>query len=143
MMYKKWTGKQRGFTLIEVILVISIIGILAAVAVPFYSDVVTQAYRAQALGVSSEIRAGIILKYVKCVSDPLLPDVYTAQLDAAANGICDLANPCFGEVLNQSIVDSSWSKTSADVYAHINSGVVCTYNSDEGSSTWGQWTCVN
>ena len=50
---------QQGFTLIELMIVVAIIGILAAIAIPAYQDFTTRARVSEALALTSAAKAGI------------------------------------------------------------------------------------
>jgi type IV pilus assembly protein PilA len=51
------TRKQQGFTLIELMIVVAIIGILAAIALPAYQDYTARAQASEGLSVTSGVRA--------------------------------------------------------------------------------------
>lgn len=55
---------SRGFTLIELMIVVAIVGILAVVAIPAYQDYATRAKVSEAISMASQVKASVSEAYI-------------------------------------------------------------------------------
>ncbi len=79
--------KQRGFTLIELVMVIVILGVLAAVAIPKFVDLKTDAYLASAKGYAGALSSANAINYAGCQAKG---GVVTANVCVLVNSCADL-----------------------------------------------------
>ena len=89
------TTVQKGFTLIELMIVVAIIGILAAIAIPAYQDYTIRSQVTEGLSLASAVKTGVAEAFSNT-------GVWPVDLDAAGG---DTATPPSGKYVSGILVD--------------------------------------
>lgn len=123
---------QEGFTLIELVIIILVLGLLAATAIPKFYDMTTAAKQAAEKGVVGGVRGGIAIVYASNLMNGATGTAaFPVWVGGTIPGTAGSANLFFSNVISPGI-DADWTVDGSSVFTGP-TGVTYTYTRSAGT----------
>lgn len=124
----KMNQGQKGFTLIELMIVVAIIGILAAVAIPAYQDYVARSQVTEAVNLTAGLKSPSAEYFQNKATLPTLTELGATQSGKYVQGMAIAANGTNGWIISAQMKASGVNSNIAGEWFAIATA--------DGGSTW-------
>ena len=136
--------KQAGFTLVELVVVLAVLGILAAVAIPKYASHVKEARTAALNGLAGAVRSAVVVVQSKYIASgtgtsPVTMQDTTTVAVGTAGAIAGI--PTVAGIENAVKVEGPWTFAAGVWTLSGLANCTVTYNAADGSATVNNTGC--
>jgi type II secretion system protein G len=107
--------RERGFTLLELLVVVAIIGVLAAIAIPAYYNYVDKAKRTVAISTLDTIRKEFEFYHIDNQAYPVEPINFSTGEDGAVPTHIVFSSTFLGQI-NQDLTNVTYNTTGTNSY---------------------------
>jgi type IV pilus assembly protein PilA len=135
---------QKGFTLIELMIVVAIIGILAAIAIPAYQDYTIRSQLTEGLNLAGSVETGVAEYFANTGSFPTAMSMLGVTNDPTGKYVSDVTVGANGIKITYGLqVNSAVTNTGNILYLNptlsLNNDVIwnCGYHTPQGSPPTG------